>query len=286
MSWVRTFSTSMSQMVHVVSIDAVPTMLSSVRFQSNDVSGAQYSEFLFGFSSDTKFTADESGDTSHSRRKSPVVASRSRRSARPLGAHWMFVVGYGWSNLPFSSNSPVDSSSCTICGAQAAGTRADSTSQTRSAGRPSPQRPYQAPQPPPTTAKQRPGTVRQAHGNFVRVLLHERAHGVAKGVVRPLPHARREPVDHPRCLVRVNLLRVDTGHLSGARCGPGAGDGSVHVGSRRCHGRRRQASSQGSPLWDTSKPCRRFAAARTFADQRKVTNRDNGPSFGIDLCGG
>jgi hypothetical protein len=36
-----------SQMVHVVSMHAVPSRLGSSLFQSNDVSGAQYSLFLF-----------------------------------------------------------------------------------------------------------------------------------------------------------------------------------------------------------------------------------------------
>jgi hypothetical protein len=40
------FSTLMSQIVHVVSIDDVPKILVSVMFQSNDVNGAQNSEFL------------------------------------------------------------------------------------------------------------------------------------------------------------------------------------------------------------------------------------------------
>ena len=37
----------MSHTVHVVSMEAVPSMRGSVSFQSNDVTGAQYSEFLF-----------------------------------------------------------------------------------------------------------------------------------------------------------------------------------------------------------------------------------------------
>ena len=39
--------TSMSQMVHVVSMLEVPSLLGSVSFQSKDVSGAQNSLFLF-----------------------------------------------------------------------------------------------------------------------------------------------------------------------------------------------------------------------------------------------
>ena len=39
--------TSRPQMVQVVSIDDVPIRFGSISFQSNDVSGAQKSEFLF-----------------------------------------------------------------------------------------------------------------------------------------------------------------------------------------------------------------------------------------------
>ena len=40
-------STSMSQMVHVVSMLDVPSLFGSVSFQSNEVKGAQNSLFLF-----------------------------------------------------------------------------------------------------------------------------------------------------------------------------------------------------------------------------------------------
>lgn len=39
--------TSSPQIVHVVSIDDVPIIFKSTSFQSNDVNGAQKSEFLF-----------------------------------------------------------------------------------------------------------------------------------------------------------------------------------------------------------------------------------------------
>ena len=46
-SCVRAFCVEISHIVQVVSIDAVPIKLGSVSFQSNEVSGAQYSLFLF-----------------------------------------------------------------------------------------------------------------------------------------------------------------------------------------------------------------------------------------------
>mmetsp|Transcript_8022 Transcript_8022/g.26464 ORF Transcript_8022/g.26464 Transcript_8022/m.26464 type:complete len:205 (-) Transcript_8022:227-841(-) len=46
MSCVSTHSLSISQTVHVVSMDDVPTLLTFVSFQSNEVNGAQNSEFL------------------------------------------------------------------------------------------------------------------------------------------------------------------------------------------------------------------------------------------------
>lgn len=45
-SWVDTASFSMSQIVHVVSIDEVPMMAGLYWFQSKLVIGAQYSEFV------------------------------------------------------------------------------------------------------------------------------------------------------------------------------------------------------------------------------------------------
>ena len=47
MSCVRTFFVVTSQIVHVVSMDDVPIRFGSVEFQSKEVSGAQYSLFLF-----------------------------------------------------------------------------------------------------------------------------------------------------------------------------------------------------------------------------------------------
>jgi hypothetical protein len=43
MSWVKTVDFSISQMVHVVSIEEVPMRLGSSGFQSNEVKGAEKS---------------------------------------------------------------------------------------------------------------------------------------------------------------------------------------------------------------------------------------------------
>jgi len=65
-SCVSTTSFSMSQMVHVVSMEHVPMRLVSFSFQSNDVSGAQYSLFCLLFS--IAFSSTLSSVTCHSRR--------------------------------------------------------------------------------------------------------------------------------------------------------------------------------------------------------------------------
>ena len=53
--------------MHVVSIDDVPTRLGSESFQSKDVRGAQYSEFLLLLSSATISTVDAASASAASR---------------------------------------------------------------------------------------------------------------------------------------------------------------------------------------------------------------------------
>ena len=67
--------TSMSQMVHVVSMEEVPSRFGSVSFQSNDVSGAQNSLFLFCSAARTRAVESWSRQGPQRRRRQRLVAS-------------------------------------------------------------------------------------------------------------------------------------------------------------------------------------------------------------------
>ena len=78
-------------MVQVVSMEEVPMRRLSASFQSNDVSGAQYSELRLFDRSHCRRTPSSS--TRQSRRQSALVASRSSLLHSRSGMNISLVVG-------------------------------------------------------------------------------------------------------------------------------------------------------------------------------------------------
>ena len=81
----------MSQMVQVVSMLEVPKRLGSVSFQSKEVRGAQYSEFLRS----TQTLGHSSSHLSQSVSGSSTLNSVDTQSARPSRLVHVLDVGFG-----------------------------------------------------------------------------------------------------------------------------------------------------------------------------------------------
>jgi hypothetical protein len=77
----RTCIFDRSQMMHVVSMDEVPMMFTSCSFQSNDVSGAQNSVFLFCDSSRARAHREPEGMARYASSSMCMAKSRQQRQS-------------------------------------------------------------------------------------------------------------------------------------------------------------------------------------------------------------